>query len=106
MCTNSPTLSCERPPRRPSGRRSPFTRGRIAALIFIGLLSPLQRGTAAKRQGVAHTQRVAVVTGGMNAEFTVSDQERSIGFYHEVLGLDAPTARYNPALPGVGQLTG
>ena len=42
----------------------------------------------------------------MNAEFTVSNQENSIRFYHEVLGLEAPTARVNPALPGVGQLTG
>ena len=47
------TCSCERPPRRLllmlrpvglalRGRRSPFSRGRIAVLIPIGLLSPLQ----------------------------------------------------------------
>jgi catechol 2,3-dioxygenase-like lactoylglutathione lyase family enzyme len=47
-----------------------------------------------------------VVTGGMNAEFTVSSQENSIRFYQDVLGLYAPAARVNPALPGVGQLTG
>jgi len=42
----------------------------------------------------------------MNAEFTVSNQEKSIAFYHDVLGLDAPTARISPPLPAVGQLTG
>src|SRR5881392_2985281 len=39
--------TCERPPA--ASRLSPFVRGTMA------LLSPLQRGTAAKRQGVAHT---------------------------------------------------
>src|SRR5262245_59582404 len=38
-------------------RRSPFSRGRIAMLVCSGGLSPLQRGTAAKRQGVAYTRR-------------------------------------------------
>jgi hypothetical protein len=47
-----------------------------------------------------------VVTGGMNAEFTIADQESSIGFYHDVLGLGAVSGRTNPALPAVGQLTG
>ena len=51
-------------------------------------------------------QRARVVTGGMNAEFTVSDQEHSIAFYRDALGLGEPIARVNPALPGVGQLTG
>ncbi len=47
-----------------------------------------------------------VVTGGMNAEFTVSALENSFSFYHDVLGLGSPVARMNPALPGVGRLTG
>src|SRR5215510_5641594 len=53
------TWSCQRPPRRLllmlrpiglalRGRLSPFARGRIAWLVSLGLLSPLQRGTAAK----------------------------------------------------------
>ncbi len=42
----------------------------------------------------------------MNAEFTVANQESSIAFYRDVLGLGAPIARVNPALPDVGRLTG
>src|SRR5262245_36763535 len=41
-----------------------------------------------------------VVTGGMNSEFTVSNQDRSIAFYRDVLGLGDVTGRTNPALPG------
>ena len=43
-------MVCERPPAA-FGRLSPFARGRIQ------LLSPLQRGTAAERQGVAEGGR-------------------------------------------------
>src|SRR5205807_2871574 len=46
------------------------------------------------------------VRGGMNAELTVLSLEPSIAFYQNVLGLEAPIARFSPALPGVGQLTG
>ena len=54
----------------------------------------------------AQTSGARVVTGGMNAEFTVADQESSVAFYQNVLGLGAPIARVNPPAAAVGQLTG
>lgn len=54
----------------------------------------------------AQTPGERVVTGGMNAEFTVADQESSIAFYQNVLGLGAPIARINPPAAAVGKLTG
>jgi catechol 2,3-dioxygenase-like lactoylglutathione lyase family enzyme len=67
------------------------------ALLFLSLGSLVP---------ICRAQPERVVTGGMNAEFTVANQESSIAFYRDVLGLEAPAARINPALPAVGQLTG
>jgi hypothetical protein len=55
---------------------------------------------------IAQTSSARVITGGMNAEFTVADQESSIAFYQNVLGLGAPIARINPPAAAVGKLTG
>jgi catechol 2,3-dioxygenase-like lactoylglutathione lyase family enzyme len=65
-------------------------------LIFPASLLPCNAQTPGER----------VITGGMNAEFTVADQESSIAFYQNVLGLGAPIARVNPPAAAVGQLTG
>ena len=56
-------MACERPPA--ASRLSPFVRGTMSPSRLIvaqsDLLSPLRRGTAAKRQGVAHTPSVDFV---------------------------------------------
>ncbi len=70
------------------------------AVLFLLVLGGATRLVVAQ----SHTGRIVI--GGMNAEFTVSNHEKSIAFYHDVLGLTAPARRINPALPAVGQLTG